>query len=199
MRNKVEPCWSLENRTRKTSHDVDQSNCLHISDDCVSVLSALHVRCDTAFGNQIDAEHVNYSIFVDYLNKFSEINYLICTFAGMLIIMLDFVNIFQLATIMRHISELIECGTYIVCSLFAIYINFYIGQMLINHSQAAFTELCQVPFYMLSVETQKLLLFVIARSKKQCVLSIGASAVWEKHGGLVYKATVGKYPIFART
>ncbi|XP_043678066.1 uncharacterized protein LOC122633785 [Vespula pensylvanica] len=111
--------------------------------------------------------------FVDYLNNFSEINYLICTFAGMLIIMLDFINIFQLATIMRNTSELIECGTYIVCSLFAIYINFYIGQMLINHSQAAFTELCQVPFYMLSLETQKLLLFVIARSRKQCVLSIG--------------------------
>ncbi|KAL2738170.1 hypothetical protein V1477_011529 [Vespula maculifrons] len=98
--------------------------------------------------------HKRVTKFVDYLNKFSEIDYLICTFAGMLIIMLDFVNvsnpykisekcrkIFQLATIMRHTSELIECGTYIVCSLFAIYINFYIGQMLINHSQAAFTEL----------------------------------------------------------
>ncbi|KAL2714435.1 hypothetical protein V1478_015620 [Vespula squamosa] len=150
--------------------------------------------------------HRRITKFVDYLNNFSEVNYLICTFAGMFIIMLDFLNIFRLATLMRNTSELIKSASYIVCSLFVVYINFYFGQTLINHSHAAFIELifyiynlniynlkdilyseslnnlftnrmlvcrCQVPFYTLSVTTQKLLLLVIARSRKQCVLSIG--------------------------
>ncbi|KAI4472936.1 hypothetical protein M0804_015548 [Polistes exclamans] len=60
-----------------------------------------------------------------------------------------------------------------VASVFFIYIIFYVGQRLLDHSITAFEELCQVPFYMLSPKTQKLFLFLITRSRKPSFLSIG--------------------------
>ncbi|XP_043678159.1 uncharacterized protein LOC122633826 [Vespula pensylvanica] len=80
---------------------------------------------------------------------------------------------FELSTELKKTSEIIECSSYIVSTLFTTYVNFYIGQRLMNHSNAASNELCQVPYYVLSVKTQKLLLFTIMRSMKPCILSIG--------------------------
>ncbi|KAL2714436.1 LOW QUALITY PROTEIN: hypothetical protein V1478_015621 [Vespula squamosa] len=112
-------------------------------------------------------------MLIDSVNNMTKVFFLICTFFGMILIILDFLGIFQLATLMRNTSDLIECSINIVGSLIGVYINFYMGQALINHSNAAFEEFCQIPFYVLSIKIQMLLLFIIARSRKQCALSIG--------------------------
>ncbi|KAL2738171.1 hypothetical protein V1477_011530 [Vespula maculifrons] len=85
--------------------------------------------------------HRRVTEFVDHVNSISNVIYLICAFLGMILIILDFLSIFQLAALMQNTNELMECSTYIFASLFGVYINFYIGQMLINHSDAAFEEL----------------------------------------------------------
>ncbi|KAF7388644.1 hypothetical protein HZH68_012586 [Vespula germanica] len=79
----------------------------------------------------------------------------------------------QLSTILQNTNGIFECFVITIGSVLTIYINFYIGQMLINQSTEAFEELYQVPFYMLSINTQKLLLFTISRSMKPCEISIG--------------------------
>ncbi|KAL2738169.1 LOW QUALITY PROTEIN: hypothetical protein V1477_011528 [Vespula maculifrons] len=117
--------------------------------------------------------HRRVTKFVYLLNYLSKITYIIVISFAMFLIVLDLLNIFQLTAILRNIGELMECSFYIVGSLFNIYINFYIGQTLINHSNAAFEELRQVPFYILSTKTQKLLLTITLRSMKPCMLSIG--------------------------
>ncbi|XP_047361019.1 uncharacterized protein LOC124953538 [Vespa velutina] len=79
----------------------------------------------------------------------------------------------QLSTLLQNINELVECLIITIGSVLTIYINFYIGQMLINHSNEAYEELYQVPFYMLSINTQKLFLFTITKSMRPCEISIG--------------------------
>ncbi|XP_043678063.1 uncharacterized protein LOC122633783 [Vespula pensylvanica] len=117
--------------------------------------------------------HRRVTKFVYLLNYLSKMTYIIVISFAMFLIVLDLLNIFQLTAILQNIGELMECSFYIVGSLFNVYINFYIGQTLINHSNAAFEELRQVPFYILSTKTQKLLLTITLRSMKPCVLSIG--------------------------
>ncbi|KAL2714463.1 LOW QUALITY PROTEIN: uncharacterized protein V1478_015648 [Vespula squamosa] len=85
------------------------------------------------------------------------------------------VDMFQLSIVLKNIWELIECSVYIVGSIFLTYITTYFGQTLIDHSIEAHTELCQIPFYMISIKGQKLLIFMILRSSKPCMLSVGAS------------------------
>ncbi|KAI4472595.1 hypothetical protein M0802_016659 [Mischocyttarus mexicanus] len=57
--------------------------------------------------------------------------------------------------------------------MLTVYIYFYVGQKLSDHSSTAFEELRQVPFHIFSVKTQKLFLFLITRSNKPSFLSIG--------------------------
>lgn len=47
----------------------------------------------------------------------------------------------QLFTISQSANETIECIIMIVGSVLGVYINFYIGQMLIDHNVATFDEL----------------------------------------------------------
>ncbi|KAI4484004.1 hypothetical protein M0804_007460 [Polistes exclamans] len=84
-----------------------------------------------------------------------------------------FAGIMQLSTILQNTRDTVECFICIVGSIVTIFIIFYMGQTLINHSIAVFDELRQTPFYVLSIKTQKLLQFLIARSIKPCELSIG--------------------------
>ncbi|XP_043678164.1 uncharacterized protein LOC122633830 [Vespula pensylvanica] len=111
-------------------------------------------------------------------------------FLIMLFIILDFLYVFHVSTLLKNISRLIECSFYIACSIFVTFIIFYLGQMLINHSVKAHDELCKIPFYILSIRVQKLLLFMILASSKPCVLSIGGIFV-SSHvifAGLMQKA-----------
>nr|KAF7390502.1 hypothetical protein H0235_017664 [Vespula pensylvanica] len=80
---------------------------------------------------------------------------------------------FQMSVLLENTGEAIGCCIYIVTSVFLIYINFYIGQKLLDHSNATYMELCKVPFYALTIKTQKLFLFIITRSMKSTELSIG--------------------------
>ncbi|KAI4487802.1 hypothetical protein M0802_011817 [Mischocyttarus mexicanus] len=85
-----------------------------------------------------------------------------------------YLQILDLSELLKSLRYTIECIVYVVGSLFTIYINFYLGQKLIDHSNSVLQELNNVPFYMLSLNTQKLLLFMIVISKKPYSLTIGS-------------------------
>ncbi|KAF7380598.1 hypothetical protein HZH68_016463 [Vespula germanica] len=97
---------------------------------------------------------------------------------------------FQMSVLLENTGEAIGCCIYIITSVFLIYINFYIGQKLLDHSNATYMELCKVPFYALTIKTQKLLLFIITRSMKSAELSIGGLFVssHEVFAALIQKA-----------
>ncbi|KAF7388641.1 hypothetical protein HZH68_012583 [Vespula germanica] len=79
----------------------------------------------------------------------------------------------EIFSVLINVREMIEGFAYMAVFLFISYISFYVGQLLINHSNDAFEELCNIPFYNLSIRTQKLLLFLLTRSIKPIELSIG--------------------------
>ncbi|XP_035737957.1 uncharacterized protein LOC118448601 [Vespa mandarinia] len=111
--------------------------------------------------------------YITLLNSFSKRIHIVVISFVMIFIILDFLCIFQFSSMVQNISQLIECSSYIACSIFVTFVNFYIGQTLINHSVKAREELCKIPFYNLSIRVQKLLLFMLLRWSKPCVLSIG--------------------------
>ncbi|XP_047360803.1 uncharacterized protein LOC124953449 isoform X8 [Vespa velutina] len=111
--------------------------------------------------------------YITLLNTVSKRVYLFEIFFIMLFIILDFLFIFQVSSVRENIIQIIECSSYIACSIFVTFVNFYVGQTLINHSVEARDELCKIPFYNLSIRVQKLLLFMLMRWSKPCVLSIG--------------------------
>ncbi|XP_015189313.1 PREDICTED: uncharacterized protein LOC107073262 isoform X3 [Polistes dominula] len=81
--------------------------------------------------------------------------------------------IMEYSELSKNIIDRIEFSMYVIGSFFTIYINFYLGQKLLNYSNAVFAELCNIPFYTISKNTQKLLLFMLMRSGKPSFLSIG--------------------------
>nr|XP_050860760.1 uncharacterized protein LOC127068522 isoform X1 [Vespula vulgaris] len=99
-------------------------------------------------------------------------------------------QMFRLSIVLKNIWELIDCSIYIFSSVIITYILMYLGQKLVNHCIQAYTELCQIPFYMISIRTQKLLVFMILRSSKPCVLSFGSMFVssHELFVGIMHKA-----------
>ncbi|KAF7386945.1 hypothetical protein HZH66_011397 [Vespula vulgaris] len=98
--------------------------------------------------------------------------------------------IYQLSEILHSLTETIECSINIFASTLVLYLNFYVGQRLLNHSNDVFDELCKIPFYNLSIKSQKLLLFMIMRSTKPCMLSIGKMFIssHKVFSELMYKA-----------
>nr|XP_050860759.1 uncharacterized protein LOC127068521 [Vespula vulgaris] len=115
----------------------------------------------------------NVTEYVDLINDFSKITYLITVFIAMILVVTDFVYMFQLFKKSENIILIMECIFYIAASTITIYINFYFGQKLLNYSNAVFEELSKIPFYDLSNKYQKLLLFVLMRCRRPCVISIG--------------------------
>ncbi|KAI4473731.1 hypothetical protein M0804_015209 [Polistes exclamans] len=115
--------------------------------------------------------------YIDLINDFSKICYLVTLVFSTTAIVFDFLYIFQLSIDPQNVTEIVECSFYITGSILTIYINFYLGQMLMNYSDVVFKELCQIPFYVLLNKTQKLLLFMIGRSCKPSMLSIGGMFV----------------------
>ncbi|KAI4487803.1 hypothetical protein M0802_011818 [Mischocyttarus mexicanus] len=142
--------------------------------------------------------------YVDSINCFSQVTYLIAVFTAMFLIVVDLINLLQLSLIWQNVPKIIEFSVYITGSLFTIYINFYIGQKLLDFSEAVFMEFiylfvinkkhilfvcrCQIPFYLLSRTTQYILIFLIRRSLKPCMLSIGGLFVssHETFSGAIY-------------
>ncbi|XP_047360823.1 uncharacterized protein LOC124953456 [Vespa velutina] len=104
-------------------------------------------------------------------------NYLVTISLVMILIVFDYIYIFQLSKVSQNVIETIECSIYSIGSIFILYLNFYLGQKLLNHSSAVFKELNKIPFYTFPINYQKLLLFIIMRSGRPCVLSIGGMFV----------------------
>nr|XP_050860761.1 uncharacterized protein LOC127068522 isoform X2 [Vespula vulgaris] len=105
-------------------------------------------------------------------------------------------QMFRLSIVLKNIWELIDCSIYIFSSVIITYILMYLGQKLVNHCIQAYTELCQIPFYMISIRTQKLLVFMILRSSKPCVLSFGSMFVssHELFVGIENSSTLSRGP-----
>ncbi|KAL2734618.1 odorant receptor 46a-like isoform X1 [Vespula maculifrons] len=80
--------------------------------------------------------------------------------------------VFQMLSFKINKTEGLTNFCYIIASLFVIYVYFYLGQKLIDHNNDVFTSLCQIPFYSLSLQTQKMLLFLIMKSMRLCSLSM---------------------------
>ncbi|KAL2714466.1 uncharacterized protein V1478_015651 [Vespula squamosa] len=119
----------------------------------------------------------NVTEFIDLINYFSKINYLIAVFFSMIFVIFDFIYIFQLLETLQYTRNTIEYGITVVGSILVLYLNFYVGQKLLDQSNAVLEELCKIPYYMLSIKTQKLLLFMITRCGKPSMLSIGGMFV----------------------
>ncbi|KAI4484006.1 hypothetical protein M0804_007462, partial [Polistes exclamans] len=141
-------------------------------------------------------EYNTFSRYVDLLNNFSRITYLVIVFIAVSVIVFDFLYIFQLSIDLQNAVEIIGCSAYIAGSMLTLYINFYFGQELMNYSDLVFEELRQVPIYILSNKTQKILLFMIARSCKQSVLSIGGMFVSSHETFAVFAMASGGSRIF---
>ncbi|KAL2738168.1 LOW QUALITY PROTEIN: hypothetical protein V1477_011527 [Vespula maculifrons] len=116
--------------------------------------------------------HKRVTEFIDLMNNFSRMIYLIALFTSLIFIFFHFLYVFQLFNKILNTREITEDFVYLIVFLSTLYINFYMGQLLINCSNAAFTELCNIPFYILSIKTQKMLLFLLTRSIKPSVISI---------------------------
>ncbi|KAF7388640.1 hypothetical protein HZH68_012582 [Vespula germanica] len=147
-------------------------------------------------GRRFYAEHFFFSngmfqlLFCIQHNQNSK-DQLICFFIITALVLPAIVHqIFQLLETLQSARNTIEYSIIIVGSLLILYLNFYVGQKLANQSNAVFEEMCEIPFYMLSIKAQKLLLFMITRSGKPCMLSIGGMFVasHEIFAGLMRKA-----------
>ncbi|XP_047360355.1 uncharacterized protein LOC124953272 isoform X1 [Vespa velutina] len=79
--------------------------------------------------------------YVDLINYFSNVIYLIVVFLGMTIVVIDLLCIFQISILLQNASKIIEFTIYVMGSIFTTYINFYIGQEILNYSNAVFEEL----------------------------------------------------------
>ncbi|KAI4484005.1 hypothetical protein M0804_007461 [Polistes exclamans] len=110
---------------------------------------------------------------IDLINDYCKMTYLIAISISMLLVFFNFLYMFQLSTVLQSASETINCCIYMAGSVSTIYISLYVGQLVIDHSNDAFVEMCQIPFYMLSIKTQKLLLLLLTRSMIQSEISIG--------------------------
>ncbi|KAI4487804.1 hypothetical protein M0802_011819 [Mischocyttarus mexicanus] len=115
--------------------------------------------------------------YINLINNYSKIVYLIATGVAMIFVVFDFLYIFRMSEILQSTRETIESSLILAVSIILLYLNFYVGQKLLNHGSAIYDELRKAPFYMLSVKTQKLFLFIIRRSMKPTGLSIGGMFV----------------------
>ncbi|XP_015189312.1 PREDICTED: uncharacterized protein LOC107073262 isoform X2 [Polistes dominula] len=121
-----------------------------------------------------------YNWLIDIINRHrkcieyvSNEAYFIVVFLAMILSVFNFLCIMEYSELSKNIIDRIEFSMYVIGSFFTIYINFYLGQKLLNYSNAVFAELCNIPFYTISKNTQKLLLFMLMRSGKPSFLSIG--------------------------
>ncbi|XP_035733466.1 uncharacterized protein LOC118446641 [Vespa mandarinia] len=92
--------------------------------------------------------------------------------------------VLQLLSLQLSRTEELTIFCYVVSSLSVIYVYFYLGQKLMDHNDNVFIELCQIPFYSLSLKSQKMLLFLIMKSMKSCNLSwkVNTDVIFFGHG-----------------
>ncbi|KAL2734621.1 hypothetical protein V1477_013798 [Vespula maculifrons] len=76
-----------------------------------------------------------------------------------------------------NLTEAIGKLLYVISSLFAIYVYSFLAQKLIDHNANVFLKFCQIPFYLLSLRTQKLLLCLLMSSMRVCSISLKGAIV----------------------
>ncbi|XP_047370209.1 odorant receptor 46a-like isoform X2 [Vespa velutina] len=109
--------------------------------------------------------------FVDLIKLFYEATNLFEVSFALVIFMIDYFYLFQLFSANVNKNEGLTKLLYIIGSMSVIFAYFHLGQKLIDQSNYVFLTLCQIPFYSLSLKTQKLILFLIMRSTMVCNLS----------------------------
>ncbi|KAK2589368.1 hypothetical protein KPH14_007910 [Odynerus spinipes] len=62
---------------------------------------------------------------------------------------------------------------YIITTMIYILIAYSVSQMMLNGSTKFYNTICTLPWYKCPIRTQKMLIFMIARSKRNCYLSVG--------------------------
>ncbi|XP_047370205.1 uncharacterized protein LOC124957309 isoform X3 [Vespa velutina] len=108
---------------------------------------------------------------VDLIKLFYEAINIFEGFFAMLITMIDYFYLFQLLSSDVNKTDGLTKLLYVIGSMSVIFVYFHLGQQLIDHNNYVFVTLCQIPFYSLSLKTQKLILFLIMRSMMVCNLS----------------------------
>ncbi|XP_035733342.1 uncharacterized protein LOC118446588 [Vespa mandarinia] len=108
---------------------------------------------------------------VDLIKLFYEGINIFEGFFAMLITMIDYFYLFQLLTSDVNKTDGLKKLLYVIGSMSVIFVYFHLGQQLIDHNNYVFVTICQIPFYSLSLKTQKLILFLIMRSMIVCNLS----------------------------
>ncbi|XP_015189949.1 PREDICTED: uncharacterized protein LOC107073776 [Polistes dominula] len=87
-------------------------------------------------------------------------------------IIVDYYYLFEILSVTLNTSDVIKKVTYVIGSVSVIFAYSYLGQKLIDNHEYIYSRLCQIPFYTLSLKTQKMLPFLIMRSLTPCNLSI---------------------------
>ncbi|XP_047369994.1 uncharacterized protein LOC124957202 [Vespa velutina] len=116
--------------------------------------------------------HNNANQFVNLIKLFYEKTNLLEMLFLSIFIMLDYFHMFQILSFNISKTEGLRNICYIVVSLIVVYTYFFFGQKLIDHNKNVFVTLCQVPFYLLSLKTQKMLLFLTMKSMRVCNFSV---------------------------
>ncbi|XP_035733467.1 uncharacterized protein LOC118446642 [Vespa mandarinia] len=110
--------------------------------------------------------------FVNLIKAFYERSHLFEIFLATIFIMIDYFYILQILSFDLTNIERLTNMCYIVASLFCIYAYFHFGQKLIDNSIDVSLAFRQIPFYVLSLKTRKVLLFLIMKSMRQCNLTV---------------------------
>ncbi|XP_047370046.1 uncharacterized protein LOC124957244 [Vespa velutina] len=117
----------------------------------------------------------SYDNVIDFVDLVKLYHGKICLFEAifaMLLIILSYIYLFQILSFSITVREKLEKFDYIIGTIFVIYVYHYLGQKLIDHHTEIYIKLCQIPFYKLSLKTQKILLFMIMKSMTPCNLSV---------------------------
>ncbi|XP_047370012.1 uncharacterized protein LOC124957218 [Vespa velutina] len=122
-------------------------------------------------------KHAIEFVFVYLLKSFYEFIHLFEELLWFIFILVDYFYLFQIFNLTFNRTEAILKLLYVISSLFVIFVYSYLSQQLIDHNFNVFIILCQIPFYSLSLRTQKLLPLLIMNSMRQCSLSLTSAIV----------------------
>ncbi|XP_047370025.1 uncharacterized protein LOC124957231 [Vespa velutina] len=149
--------WKIEDEYKKNSHNFYHGG-----------------NYDKEYKSIIDIiEYYDNAIyFVDLIKLYHGRIYLSEIFFALFFITVNYIYLFQILSFTVNVSDVLQKVNYIFGSMFVIYVYSYLGQKLINHHTEIYIKLCQIPFYLLSLKTQKMLLLLIMKSMMPCNLSI---------------------------
>ncbi|XP_047370214.1 uncharacterized protein LOC124957316 [Vespa velutina] len=152
--------WKIEKGCKSNSHNLYHTyNFINYDEEYEWIIDVIE-----SYDNVID--------FVDLVKLYHGKICLFEAIFAMLLIILNYIYLFQILSFTINMNEVLQKTNYVFGSMFVIYIYHYLGQKLINHHTEIYIKLCQIPFYKLSLKTQKILLFMIMKSMMPCNLSV---------------------------